>query len=151
MSAMNHRSPQQIPTDDESAQARDVARQLARLVPDGQRPLRLVAEGDGRESISIPPGAVRLFLDALTQLGQGRAVTIAPGKAVLTTEEVADYLNVSRRYVVKLIESGRLPARLVGTQLHVSPADLIRFDEEDRKAHRAALDELARIDQELRL
>jgi excisionase family DNA binding protein len=147
---MNHRRPPQIPTDEESAQAREVARQLARLIPDGQRSLRLVTEGDGRKSISISPGAVRLFLDALTQLGQGRAVTIAPGKAELTTKEVADYLNVSRPYVGKLIESGKLPARLVGTQCHVSFADLIKFDEEDRKARRAALDELARIDQELK-
>ena len=151
MSAMTHRSPPQIPTDDESAQARDAARQLARLMPDGEQPLRLVAEGDGRESISIPSGAARLFLDALIQLGQGRAVMIAPGKAELTTEEVADYLNVSRPYVVKLIESGRLPTRVAGMHRHVSIADLIKFDEEDRKARRAALDELARMDQELKL
>lgn len=151
MSAMNRRRPPQIPSDEESAQAREAARQLARLLPDGERHLRLVAEGEGRESISIPPGAFRLFLDALIQLGQGRAVTIAPGKAELTTEEVADYLNVSRPYVGKLIESGKLPARRVGIQHHVSLADLIRFDEEDRKVHRTALDELARIDQELKL
>ena len=151
MSAMNHRSPPQIPSDDEIAQARDAARQLARLMPDGERPLRLVAEGDGRESISIPPGAARLFLDALTELGQGRAVTIAPGNAELTADEVADYLNVSRSYVLKLIESGRLLARLVGAHHRVSFADLIKFDEEDRKARRAALDEIARIDQELKL
>ena len=69
MSPMIHLCPPQIPTDDESAQARDAARQLAQLLPGGERPLRLVAEGDGRKSISIPPGAVRLFLDALTQLG----------------------------------------------------------------------------------
>jgi hypothetical protein len=61
---MNHRRPPEIPTDDESAQARDAARQLARLLPDGQRPLRLVTEGDGRESISIPPGAVRCIWTA---------------------------------------------------------------------------------------
>jgi excisionase family DNA binding protein len=60
-------------------------------------------------------------------------------------------LNVSRPYVVKLIESGKLPARLVGTRRRVSFADLIKFDEEDRKTRRAALDELARIDQELKL
>ena len=150
MSATNHRRPPQIPTEEESAQARDAARQLARLLPEGERSLRLVTEGDGHESISIPPGAVRLFLDALTQLGQGRTVTIAPGKAELTTDEVADYLNVSRPYVVKLIESGQLPARLVGMHRHVSFADLIRFDEEGCKARRAALTELARIDQELK-
>ena len=150
MSATNSRPPQ-TPSDEESAQAREAGRQLARLLPEGERPLRLVTEGDGRESISIPSGAARLFLDALTQLGQGRAVAIAPGKAELTTQEVADHLNVSRPYVVKLIESGKLPARLVGTRRHVSLADLIEFDEEDRKTRRAALDEFALIDQELNL
>ncbi len=151
MSAMYHCRPPQIPTDEESAHAREAARQLARLLPDGERPLRLVAEGDGRESISIPPVAVRLFLDALTQLGQGRAVRIAPGEAEPTTDEVADYLNVSRPYVAGLIESEKLPARVVGTHRYVSFADLIKFDEEDRKPRRAALDELARTDQELKL
>ncbi len=72
-------------------------------------------------------------------------------KVELTTQDVADYLNVSRPYVVKLIESGKLPARLVGTRRRVSFADLIKFDQEDRKTRRAALDELARIDQELKL
>lgn len=147
---MNHRHPPQMPSDEESTQAGEAARQLARLLPDGELPLRLVAEGEGRDSISIPPGAVRPFLDALTQLGQGRAVMIAPGKVDLTTQEVADYLNVSRPYVVELIQSGKLPARLTGTRRRVSFADLIKFDEEDRKTRRAALDELARIDQELR-
>ena len=144
MSATNRRPPQ-IPSDEESTQAREAARQLARLLPEGNRPLRLVTEGDGRETISIPPGAVRLFLDTLTQLGQGRAVTIAPEQAELTAQEVADYLNVSCPYVAKLNESGKLPARMVGQRRHVSLADLIKFDEEDRKARRTALDELRRI------
>ena len=150
MSATNRRPPQ-IPSDEESAQAKEAGRQLARLMPEGERPLRLVTEDNRHEMISIPPGAVRLFLDILTQLGQGRPVTIVPGKVELTTQEVADYLNVSRPYVVKLIESGKLPARLVGTRRRVSFADLIKFDEEDRKTRRAALDELGRIDQELKL
>ena len=58
---------------------------------------------------------------------------------------------MSYPYVVKLIESGKLPARMVGQSRHVSFADLTKFDEEDRKTRRAALDELARIDRELRL
>jgi excisionase family DNA binding protein len=150
MSATNRRPPQ-IPSDEESAQAREAGRTLARLMPEDERPLRLVTEDNRHEMISIPPGAVRLFLDILTQLGQGRPVTIIPGKVELTTQEVADYLNVSRPYIVKLIESGKLPARLVGTRRRVSFADLIKFDEEDRKTRRAALDKLARIDQELKL
>jgi len=150
MSAMNHRRPPQIPSDEVSAQAKEAGRQLARLLPGGDRPLRLVTEGDGGESISIPPGAGRLFLYALTQLGQGRAVTIAPENMELTTQEVANYLNVTGPYVVKLIEAGKLPARQIGRRRRVSFVDLIEFDEEDRKARRAALNDLARFDQELK-
>jgi excisionase family DNA binding protein len=58
---------------------------------------------------------------------------------------------VSRPYVVKLIDSGKLPARMVGTRRRVALADLVKFDEADRKSRRAALDEIARLDQELEL
>lgn len=148
MSATNRRPPE-IPTNDESTQARDAGRQLARLLPEGKRP-RLVTADNRHEMISIPPGAVRLLLDILTQLGQGRAVTIVRERRN-STQEVADYMNVSRPSVVKPIESGKLPARLVGTRRRVSFADLIKFDEEDGKTQRAALNEIARLDQELTL
>jgi excisionase family DNA binding protein len=148
MSSASQRPPQ-FPTEDEMAQAKEAGRQLARMLPEGQRPLRLVTENNQHEMISIPPGAVRLFLDVLTQLGQGRGVTILPKKAELTTQEVADFLNVSRPYVVKLIDSGALPARTVGTRRRVAFHDLIKFDEADRKRRRAALNEIAQIDQEL--
>lgn len=150
MSATSSQPPQ-FPTADEVAQAKEAGRQLARLLPDDQRPLRLVTENNRHEMIAIPPGAVRLFLDVLTQLGQGRAVTILPKKAELTTQEVADYLNVSRPYVVKLITSGKLPARMVGTRRRIAFHDLVRFDEADRKQRRAALDEIGQLDQELGL
>jgi len=150
MSSTNQRVPE-FPTDDEILQAKEAGRQLARLLPDDHRPLRLVTDDNRHEMISIPPGAVRLFLDVLTQLGQGRGVTILPKRAELTTQEVADFLNVSRPYVVKLIESGALTARTVGTRRRVAFQDLIKFDEEDRKRRRSALNEIAQIDQELEI
>jgi excisionase family DNA binding protein len=150
MSATNPQSPQ-FPSADEIAQAKEAGRQLARLIPEDQRPLRLVTEDNQHEMISIPPGAVRLFLDVLTQLGQGRAVTILPKKAELTTQEAADYLNVSRPYVVKLIETGMLPARNVGTRRRIAFQDLVRFDDADRKRRRAALNEVSQLDRDLGL
>lgn len=150
MSATNRRPPD-FPNQEEIAQAKEASRQLARLLPEDQRPLRLVTEDNRHEMISIPPGAVRLFMDVLTQLGQGRAVTILPKKVELTTQEVADYLNVSRPYVVKLIETGQIPARTVGTRRRIAIEDLIRYDENDRKRRRAALDEIALIDHKLGL
>jgi excisionase family DNA binding protein len=145
------RRPPHLPPSDEVAQAKEASRQLARLMPEGARPLQLVTDDNRHEMITIPPAALRLMVDVLTQLGQGRGVTILPEKAELTTQEAADYLNVSRPYVVKLIETGKLLARVVGTRRRIAFEDLVRFDEADRKTRRAALDELAAIDQGLGL
>jgi excisionase family DNA binding protein len=150
------RRPPRLHSDHEIAQAREASRQLARLLPaddggDDAPVLRLVTEDNPHEMIAIPPGALRLLVDLLTQLGQGRDVTLLPQNAELTTQEVADYLNVSRPYVVKLIEEEKLPARKVGTRRRVALEDLRRFDEQQRARQRAALDELARIDAELGL
>jgi excisionase family DNA binding protein len=146
--------PPRLPSEEQAAQAREAGRQLARLLPsrkESARPLRLVTDDNRREMISIPPDALRLFVDVLTQLGQGRAVMLVPQRAELTTQEVADFLNVSRPYVVSLIEQKKLPARKVGTRRRIAFEDLLRFDEQDRARRRAALEELAKIDQELGL
>jgi excisionase family DNA binding protein len=150
------RRPPRLHSDHEIAQAREASRQLARLLPaDGGTAnapaLRLVTDDNPHEMIAIPPGVLRLLVDMLTQLGQGRDVTLLPQNAELTTQEVADYLNVSRPYVVKLIEEQKLPARKVGTRRRVALEDLLRFDEQQRARQRAALDELARIDAQLGL
>ena len=151
--ATANRRPPQLPTEDEITQARKASRQLARLLPDDahSHSLRLVTDDNRHEMIAIPPGALRLFVDVLTQIGQGRAVTLLPQRAELTTQEAADYLNLSRPYVVGLIEQNKLPARKVGTRRRIAFEDLVRFDEQDRARRRVALDELARIDQELGL
>ena len=146
-----HSRPPQLPGKDEQAQAKEASRQLARLLPAADQPLRLVTADNHRDMVSLPPSALRLLVDILTQLGQGRGVTIVPGKAELTTQEAADYLNVSRPYVIKLIENRKLDARLVGTHRRIAFEDLLRFDEKDRKLRRAALDKLVAIDRDLGL
>jgi excisionase family DNA binding protein len=146
-----HSRPPQLPGKDEQVQAKEASRQLARLLPAADQPLRLVTDDNRHEMVSLPPSALRLLVDILTQLGQGCGVTIVPGKAELTTQEAADYLNVSRPYVVKLIENRKLDARRVGTHRRIAFEDLVRFDEEDRKLRRTALDEVTRLGQELGL
>lgn len=146
-----NRRPPRLPPSDEIAQAKAASRLLARLMSEGSKSLQLVTDDNRHEMITIPPGALRLMVDVLTQLGQGRGVTILPEKAELTTQEAADFLNVSRPYVVKLVETGRLPARVVGTRRRIAFEALVHFDEQDRKTRRAALDELATLDRELGL
>ncbi len=88
-----------------SPDARRASRQVACLLPDDDHSLRLVPDDNRHVMIAITPGALCLSVDVLTQLGQGRAVTLVPQRAEITTQEAADCLNVSRPFVVALMNS----------------------------------------------
>lgn len=69
----------------------------------------------------------------------------------ITTQQAADLLNVSRPYVVGLVEQGKLPARMVGPQRRVRLTDVLAYKTESKAKARAALREMVAIDQELGL
>lgn len=94
--------------------------------------------------LSLPPFAARLLLDALTALAEGHAVTVVPVPAELTTQEAADILNVSRPYLIKLLDERKLPHRRVGNRRKVMLEDVLRFKRRDDQARQSVLDELTR-------
>lgn len=77
----------------------------------------------------------------------------ANGRAekLLSTQQVADALGVSRPFVVKLIDGGQLPAQFVGTHRRVRADDLELWKAENRRQRLEVLDELAQLDRELAL
>lgn len=62
---------------------------------------------------------------------------------ILTTQEVADFLNVSRPYVIKLISEGQLKSFNVGTHRRVYEFDAIEYRKKMRNEQSEALDKLA--------
>lgn len=108
--------------------------------------LRLI---NGNEDITLPVSALRMLVDLLAHMARGDAVTLVPIHAELTTQEAADFLNVSRPYFVKLLEQGEIPYRKVGPRRRVLYKDLLRYRQAIQEKSDKALDELAEQAQEL--
>ncbi len=84
-------------------------------------------------------------------LAQGNAVTLMPYHAELTTQQSADLLNVSRPFLVKLLESGELAHRMVGKHRRVLLQDVMKYKENIDRARNETLNELVAQAQELNM
>lgn len=79
----------------------------------------------------------------LEQLEKGQAVQIVPADQTITTQEAADLLNVSRPFVVKLIEDGTLKHTMVGTHRRLFPENVLAYKAQAKTKRSDALQKLA--------
>lgn len=101
--------------------------------------------------LRLPPNVVRLFADVLGTLAQGKAVTVMPKELDVTTQEAAMYLNMSRPYLVRLLEAGKIPHHKVGTHRRLRFEDVVQYKDERKRRSEQALQALADQAQELEL
>lgn len=140
------------PTETEMLQAKASSHQLARLLPTQlQDELTLQAkDSNGQlQELHLPASAVRLLLSLLSEMAQGHAVTLVPYHAELTTQQAADFLNVSRPHLVSLLEKGGVPFRKVGTHRKVLFRDIVTYQQETKRKRELSLDELVAQSQDL--
>ena len=139
-----------IPTEQEAALARAASETIAQSANASLR-IGLVVAGHELATLELPKPALDLLKELLRELGAGKPVTMLVSDAEIGTQEAADLLNVSRPYVVSLIDKGVLPARTVGRERRLPLADVLTYKLENRAKRRAALVELAELDQALGL
>ncbi len=99
--------------------------------------------------IEIPHAVMQIFIEVMSQVAKGRPVSIVPASTELTTQQAADFLNVSRPYLVKILEQGEIPFSRVGTKRRVKFHDLIEFQSKDLKRRRKILDKMTADAQKL--
>lgn len=101
--------------------------------------------------ITIPGEMFRVLVDVLNAVSQGEPVTLLPHSAELTTQEAADMLNVSRPYLVKLLDEGAIPSRKVGIYRRVKVQDVLNYRNQEKQRQEAIMAELTKEAQRLGL
>jgi excisionase family DNA binding protein len=144
-------SPEPIkPTPTEIAQARQSHGSLSSLLQ--RKPQFLVLrDPQSTVEIQVPQAVVRMLVETLKQMAQGHAVTLIPIHSEVTTQQAADLLNVSRPFLVKLLDEGRIPHKKVGRHRRIRLEDLMAFKHRDDLEREAAFDEMVALSQELGL
>lgn len=99
--------------------------------------------------IELSEDVYELLRRLLIDLSQNRAVQILPTGMELTTVQAAEFLQVSRPFLIKLIEKGELACRMVGTHRRLELGQLIEYRNKAREAGKTAIDEMAREGQGL--
>lgn len=128
------------------AEDRDRAREMLRVL--GAHP-RITTE-DGTV-LDLPASVAEALAEILEAAADGERALVLRSPEDLTTEQAGAVLGVSRPTVVRLVEAGKLPARMVGTHRRLALSEVLAYREASTKRRRRALDEMAREAEELGL
>lgn len=107
--------------------------------------------GPQGEQHLVPAPLYGLLRGLLDNLKRGEAVTVLPHDALLTTQQAAQILNVSRPYLYRLIEEHALPVVMVGSHRRLRIHDVLQLRDQRHQVRRSALDELSELGQELQV
>ncbi|MBV8621050.1 MAG: helix-turn-helix domain-containing protein [Curvibacter sp.] len=141
--------------DAEAEMARVAYRFLTTALDHSRAPQIALLDGEGHEAdgpkLILPPQALRFFAEVLRILAQQQAVVLMPQRHELTTQEAATFLNVSRPYVIKEIEAGRLQCRKVNRHRRIEFSELQRYKAQQQQSTSAALQQLAELAEDLEM
>lgn len=144
----------ELPSDTDRASADQLRRFLAAAMTGGKLeegvPVPFIDPGTRKKAeIILSPHLAELFIDLLRHISDGDAVTLIPVSKMLTTQQAADILNVSRPHLVKLLETGEITFEKVGRHRRIRAVDLFEFKRQRDEKRKGALDDLMAADSDL--
>ena len=147
-----HSPTHSLPTAEEVAIARESGRALSAYLQTRAetQQIEIFDDKGAAHPVRVPVSALRLLVDVLTEIGEGNAVSIIPIHAELTTQDAADVLNVSRPFLVQLLEPGEIAFETIVTQhgatVEEEMAYKTRIDAERSKALDALAEQAQALD-----
>lgn len=107
--------------------------------------------GPDQQPVEVPASVVKVVADALDHVRRGEHVRVIADDEEITTQQAADLLNVSRPYLVGLVDRGEIPSRKVGARRRLKLADVLLYRDVDRARRLQAVADLSAEAQELGL
>jgi excisionase family DNA binding protein len=135
------------PSKRESELAEASGRLLAKY---GKKDVKVKLEGQ-EEPLVLPASVVQLLKQALSEIARGHAVTLVSLETELSAHQAADVLKVSRPFLIKLLEQGHIPYRMVGSHRRIELKDVLAYKQASDAERREALRELTKQAQELNM
>jgi excisionase family DNA binding protein len=132
-----------MPESEDLAEIIDFVRVLGERGVEVPEPQPALVDSEGRR-VQIPASVFEALRQVVTAMSHGQGVTIAPHNAMLTTQEAADFLGISRPTLVRLLTDGEIPFELRGRHRRVMLAHLLDYQDRSRTDRRAALDGMVR-------
>lgn len=142
-----------LPTEHESTLAKESGRTLSLHVSSksDESCICVIDDNGEAEKVTIPTAAYRLLIEILAEMAMGNAVNVTPVHAVLTTQEAADILNVSRPFLVKLLEQGEIKFHKAGAHRRIYYKDVMDYKSKIDSQRHAVLNELTAEAQNLNM
>lgn len=136
-----------------TAQDQESAKQLRNVLTaqgEGSQTLRVISESTRTSAeVTLGPALSSLLMELLVHIGRGDAVTLLPVGKMLSTQQAADIINVSRPFLIGLLDRHELPFSLVGRHRRIKSEDLFAYKKKRDQTRGAALSQLAKTDGEM--
>jgi excisionase family DNA binding protein len=138
-----------MPTEIDRERANQLRQILAELISeDTPVSMKLALEKGQIAEVTLSPLLAQTFLDISRLISSGKSFSIMPVNAELTTQQAADMLNVSRPYLVKLLESDEINFTKTGRHRRIKAEDIFAYKEKRDSERARILSDMAHEDSE---
>ncbi|HEY9033253.1 MAG TPA: helix-turn-helix domain-containing protein [Pseudomonadales bacterium] len=137
-----------LPTAAEIQQAKISSRTLSKYADADRVQLSLRGSNGETDELLLPGHVLQILLDVLSEMSRGNAISLIPHHQEVSTQEAANLLNVSRPFLVSLLEKGEMPFRKVGSHRRILLTDVLAYRDKTGQLRSQALDELTALSQE---
>jgi excisionase family DNA binding protein len=85
------------------------------------------------KEIPLPASLTALVVQALSSAADGKRIVLVEADEEVSPEKAAEFLHISRPFLIKRLEAGELPFHWVGSHRRILMSDLVEYKRQRRQ------------------